>query len=74
MAVVEMFLGEGEPTAGPWRVVPLTRLMRMLSPGGSRAGWAVAGPGGGRAERERQDNSRRADPAGDPGVSRGAHR
>lgn len=28
-----MILGEGEPAAGPWRVVPLTGLVRMLGAG-----------------------------------------
>jgi hypothetical protein len=33
MADMAMILGEGEPAAGPWEVVPLTRLVRMLSAG-----------------------------------------
>ena len=45
MADVQMVLGEGEPAAGPWQVVPLTRLVRMLDPGlRAHAGrpWALA--------------------------------
>jgi len=33
MAVMAMVLGEGEPAAGPWQVVPLTQLVRELRPG-----------------------------------------
>jgi energy-coupling factor transporter ATP-binding protein EcfA2 len=34
MLDMAMVLGEGEPAAGPWQVVPLTQLARMLTPGG----------------------------------------
>jgi hypothetical protein len=33
MTAMAMVLGEGEPAAGPWQVMPLTRLARQLSPG-----------------------------------------
>src|ERR1700722_568391 len=33
MTVVAMVLGEGEPAAGPWQVMSLARLARLLSPG-----------------------------------------
>ena len=33
MAGMAIVLGEGEPAAGPWQVVPVTELVRMLSPG-----------------------------------------
>jgi energy-coupling factor transporter ATP-binding protein EcfA2 len=45
MPDVTMTLGEGEPTAGPWQVVRLAQLLRMLSPGdGLPAGrpWILA--------------------------------
>ncbi len=45
MVDMAMVLGEGEPAAGPWRVVPLTQLVRMLSPGqGAHPGrpWVLA--------------------------------
>lgn len=45
MSGMAMILGEGEPAAGPWQVVPLTQLVSMLSPGGrGRAGrsWVLA--------------------------------
>jgi hypothetical protein len=45
MLDMAMVLGEGEPAAGPWQVVPLARLARMLSPGrGAPAGrpWVLA--------------------------------
>src|ERR1700722_13650372 len=32
MPGMAMILGEGEPAAGPWRVVPLAQLVRMLCP------------------------------------------
>jgi energy-coupling factor transporter ATP-binding protein EcfA2 len=32
MAVMAMVLGEGEPAAGPWQVMPLTQLADMLIP------------------------------------------
>lgn len=33
MTVMAMVLGAGEPAAGPWEVMPLTRLASQLSPG-----------------------------------------
>jgi hypothetical protein len=33
MTVMAMVLGEGEPAAGPWRVMALTQLARRLRPG-----------------------------------------
>jgi energy-coupling factor transporter ATP-binding protein EcfA2 len=33
MTVMAMVLGEGEPAAGPWQVMQLTQLARMLIPG-----------------------------------------
>jgi len=39
MRNMTMTLGQGEPAAGPWQVVPLARLVGMLRPGDSaRAG------------------------------------
>lgn len=32
MPNMTMTLGEGEPAAGPWQVVPLAQLVRMLRP------------------------------------------
>jgi hypothetical protein len=51
MPNMTMTLGEGEPAAGPWQVVPLAQLVRMLRPrNGAPAGrpWvlAVAGRSG----------------------------
>jgi len=45
MPNMTMTLGEGEPAAGPWQVVPLAQLVRMLCPrNGAPAGrpWVLA--------------------------------
>lgn len=45
MPNMTMTLGEGEPAAGPWQVVPLAQLVRMLRPrNGAPAGrpWVLA--------------------------------
>lgn len=45
MPNMTMTLGEGEPAAGPWQVVPLAQLVRMLRPrGGAPSGrpWVLA--------------------------------
>jgi hypothetical protein len=45
MPNMTMILGEGEPAAGPWQVVPLAQLVRMLGPrdgAPSRRPWVLA--------------------------------
>ena len=74
MPSMTMTLREGEPAAGPWQVVPLAQLVRMLRPrDGAPSGrpWVLAVDG---RSGSGKTTLRRADLGRGAGIDRGSYR